>query len=58
MDQEKKLESLKLELNDLDEKIKELSKDFKLNTCDKINIYIFNKYFEWRCYVKTILKNC
>ncbi len=55
---EEKLECLKLELNDLDEKIKELSKDFKLNNCDKLSIYIINKYLEWKCYLKQMLKNC
>ncbi len=55
---EEKLECLKLELNDLDEKIKELSKDFKLNNCDKLSIYIINIYLGWKCYLKKMLKNC
>ncbi len=55
---EEKLECLKLELKDLDLKIEELSKDFKLNNCDKFSIYIINKYLEWKSYVRQMLKNC
>jgi len=55
---QKKLNDLKLELKDLDAKIEELSKDFKLNTCDKINLYIINKYLEWKVWIGQMLKNC
>jgi len=54
---QKKLNDLKLELKDLDAKIEELSKDFKLNTCDKINLYIINKYLEWKVWIGQMLKN-
>jgi hypothetical protein len=54
---QKKLNDLKLELKDLDAKIEELSKDFKLNTCDKISIYIINKYLEWKVWIGQMLKN-
>jgi len=55
---QEKLDDLKLELKDLDAKIEELSKDFKLNTCDKISIYIINKYLEWKVWIGQMLKNC
>ena len=55
---QKKLNDLKLELKDLDAKIEELSKDFKLNTCDKLNIYIINKYLEWKVWIGQMLRNC
>lgn len=55
---EKKLNDLKLELKDLDLKIEELSKDFKLNTCDKINLYIINKYLKWKQYARQMWRNC
>jgi len=55
---QKKLNDLKLELKDLDAKIEELSKDFKLNTCDKINLYIINKYLEWKVWIGQMLRNC
>jgi hypothetical protein len=54
---QKKLNDLKLELKDLDAKIEELSKDFKLNTCDKLYIYIINKYLEWKVWIGQMLKN-
>ena len=55
---QEKLNDLKLELKDLDAKIEELSKDFKLNTCDKFSIYIINKYLEWKVWIGQMLKNC
>jgi len=55
---QEKLNDLKLELKDLDAKIEELSKDFKINSCDKIFIYIINKYLTWKQYVSQMLKNC
>jgi len=54
---QEKLNDLKLELKDLDAKIEELSKDFKLNTCDKISIYIINKYLEWKQYASQMWRN-
>jgi hypothetical protein len=54
---QEKLNDLKLELKDLDAKIEELSKDFKLNTCDKINLYIINKYLEWKQYASRMWRN-
>ena len=54
---QKKLNDLKLELKDLDAKIEELSKDFKLNTCDKINLYIINKYLKWKQYASQMWRN-
>jgi hypothetical protein len=54
---QEKLDSLKLELKDLDAKIEELSKDFKLNTCDKINLYIINKYLEWKVWIGQMWRN-
>lgn len=54
---QEKLNDLKLELKDLDLKIEELSKDFKLNTCDKINLYIINKYLEWKQYASQMWRN-
>ena len=55
---QEKINSLKLELKELDAKIEELSKDFKINSCDKINIYIINKYLEWKVLISQMLKNC
>jgi len=55
---QEKINSLKLELKDLDAKIEELSKDFKLNTCDKLSIYIINIYLEWKVWIGQMLRNC